>query len=95
MASFVISLERMSIAATSFLRDKVITILAALFYSVFYFIDFIEFGFTVSLCSLQYLCVLSPIYTLSFHSHINLDQCYHSSFLFFYFSMHVPDEVGI
>jgi len=64
----------MTIAATSLLKDKAITILAALFYSLFYFIDLIEFGFTVSLCSLQYLYVLSSICTLSFSSHINPDQ---------------------
>jgi hypothetical protein len=85
----------MSIAATSLLRDNAITILAALCYSLFYLIDLIEFGFTVSLCSLQYLCVLSSIYTLSFRSHINPDQWYQSSLLFCYFSMHVPDKVGI
>ena len=85
----------MSIAATSLLRDNAITILAALCYSLFYFIDLIEFGFTVSLYSLQYLYVLRSIYTLSFRSHINLDQWYQSSRLFCYFSMHVPDEVGI
>ena len=85
----------MSIATTSLLRDSAITILAALCYSLFYFIDLIEFGFTVSLCSLQYLCVLSSIYTLSFCLHINPDQWYQSSLLFFYFSMHVPDKVGI
>jgi len=64
----------MSIAATSLLRDNAIAILAALCYSLFYFIDLIEFGFTVSLCSLQYLCVLIFLYTLSFRSHINPDQ---------------------
>jgi len=46
---FVIILAWMSIATTSLLRDKAINILAALFYSLFYFIDLIEFGFTVSL----------------------------------------------
>jgi len=50
--SFVISLARMSIVATSLLRDKAIAILDALFYSLFYFIDLIEFWFIVSLCSL-------------------------------------------
>jgi hypothetical protein len=85
----------MSIAATSLLRDNAITILAAFCYSLFYFIDLIEFVFTVSLCSLQYLCYLRSIYTLSFRSHINPDQWYQSSLLFCYFSMHVPDEVGI
>ena len=70
---FVINLARMGIADTSLLRDKAITIIAALFYSLFYFIDLIEFGFTVSLCSLQYLCVLRSIYILSFRSHINPD----------------------
>jgi hypothetical protein len=85
----------MSIAATSLLRDNAITILAALCYSLFYFIELIEFVFTVSLCSLQYLGVLSFLYTLSFRSHINPDQWYQSSLLFCYFSMHVPDEVGI
>ena len=71
---FVISLARLSIAATYLLRDKTITILATLFYSLFYFLDLIEFGFIISLCSLQYLCVLSSICTLSFCSHINMDH---------------------
>ena len=85
----------MSIAATSLLGDKAITILADLFYSLLNVIDLIQFGFIVSLCSLRYLYVLSFIYTLTIRSHINLDQWYHNSLLFCYFSMHVPDEVGI
>lgn len=49
---FVIILAQMSIAATSLLRDRAITILVAFFYNMFYFFDLIEFWFTISLWSL-------------------------------------------
>ena len=70
---FVLSLARMSVVATSLLRDSYHYSTYCI-YRLFYFHHLIEYVFIVSLFSLQYVCVYDSLYVLSFRSHINLDQ---------------------
>ena len=91
---FVLILARMSVAATSLLKDSYhhssdcITVCSI-------FRHLIEYGFIVSLLSLQNFCDYDSVSVLSFRSHINMDQCYKGNLLIDCFSTHVPDEVQV
>lgn len=85
----------MSIVVTYLLRNEAITILDGLFYNLFYFIHLTKFEFIVPMCSLPYICIPITFFVFHLFSHVNLYQWFQSDLLFCYFSMHVPDKVGI
>ena len=91
---FVFILARMSVAATSLLRD-IYHHSSCCIYSLFYFHRLIEYMFNVSLLLVLYVCVYDSISVISFHSHINLDQWYQINLLFDFFSAHVLDEIRV
>ena len=78
---FVFILVRMTVATTSLLRDRYHHSSCCI-YRLLYFRYLIEYVFTVSLFSLQYVCVNDAISFFSFLSHINQDQWYHSNMPF-------------